>query len=242
MIPVLHLGPLAIPTYYLIISAVVSFCIYWSVKRSEQFKVSQTLTLNIDLVIMVSGFLGARLLHVLYENPDYYLKYPYAIFYIWQGGFVYFGGAIAAALATYVYCRINKIHFLPWADFYAPIMSLGYGLGRLACYFNGCCYGRVCAVDGSRYPTQLMAFGFEMLILIALLSLENKRFFKVPGQLFSLWVLLHSVARIVMEFYRDDERGPTLFSISISSWISLVLWLSATVALWLLSSRKRQTF
>ncbi len=242
MIPVLHLGPIAIPTYFLVISLVVSIGIIWSVRRSNQLRVSQTTTLNIDLVIMLAGFFGARMMHVFYENPAYYMQYPYAVFYIWQGGFVYLGGALTAGFATWLYCRIQDIDFLPWADFYAPILSFGYGVGRLGCFLNGCCYGRICDVDGSRYPTQLMAFGFEMLILASLLLLEKKRFFKAPGQLFFFWVLLHSVSRMIMEFYRDDDRGATLLNISISSWISLFLWVTSALFLWRLSLSKRQTF
>lgn len=242
MIPVLHLGPLEIPTYFLVISIVVSLGIIWSVRRSTQLHVSQTTTLNLDLTIMIGGFLGARLMHVFYENPAYYLQYPYAVFYIWQGGFVYYGGAMAAAFAAWLYCKKKKIAFLPWADFYAPIMSFGYGFGRLGCLLNGCCYGRICDIDGSRYPTQLMAFCFEMLILTTLLLIEKKRLFKVPGQLFALWIMLHSVSRMVMEFYRDDDRGASLFNISISSWISLFLWATGSLLLWRLSQGKRQTF
>jgi len=242
LIPVLHLGPIELPTYYLVISLVVSFCIFWAARRADKFQRSKNTTLDLTLVVMISGFLGARLFHVFYEMPSYYLEYPYAVFYIWQGGFVFYGGALASAVAAIIYCRLKKLSFFSWADFAAPVVSFGYGAGRLACYLNGCCYGRVCAADGTRYPTQLMAFGFEMLIVIALLELEKKRFFKQEGQLFCLWVLLHSVNRLIMEFYRDDERGPAPLNLSVSTWISLSLLIISGLYLWRLSRSKRQTF
>lgn len=242
MIPVLHLGPLELPTYYLVISLVVSASVIWSARRADQLQRSKTVTLDLALVLMVCGFIGARLFHVFYESPSYYFQYPYAVFYVWQGGFVYYGGALAAAAGAFFYLRAKKLPFLSWGDFAAPVLSFAYGAGRLACYLNGCCFGRVCDVDGSRYPTQLMAFGFEMAIVAALLFLEKKRYFKNPGQLFFFWILLHSINRMIMEYFRDDERGPTPLTLSISTWISLALFTVSVLFLWLNSRFRRQTF
>ena len=126
-------------------------------------------------------------------------------------------------------------------------MALGYGLGRLACFFEGCCYGKLCHLPWAiplkevdvvseqistslRHPTQLYAAGTELLTLGFLLWLE-KRHPKL-GVVFLSWVILHASGRIIMEAFRDDPRGPEVLSLPISSTVSIVFIFMAFVALW----------
>jgi prolipoprotein diacylglyceryltransferase len=44
-----------------------------------------------------------------------------------------------------------------------------------------------------------------------------------PGFIFSIWLLLHGAVRFAVEQFRDDFRGPKVFNLSVSSWISVVL-------------------
>jgi len=87
---------MAIPTYLLIISITYSLGIVWVVKRSQKLALDRSMALDICLCVMLGGFLGARLFHILYEMPNYYWEQPKEIFKFWQGGFVFYGGAIGA--------------------------------------------------------------------------------------------------------------------------------------------------
>lgn len=182
---------------------------------------------------MVTSLIGARLFHVFYENFEYYANDPLKVFYIWEGGFVYYGGALFSAFAAAIFLYIKSPKNLEaYFDLFAPVMSLSYILGRSACLLTGCCFGKTCdlpwAISG-RHPTQAYAMIFEVGALILILGLEKvpfserrPRFLAKPGAVFYVWLILHAFGRLIMEHFRDDFRGPD-FGLSISSWISVSL-------------------
>ena len=144
---------ISIPTYLLIISFAYSLGILWVVHRSQTSNLDRNLTLDLCFVIMISGFVGARLFHVFYESPEVYLNHPTWIIKVWYGGFVFYGGALTAFVASLLYLRLKKQPLAPWADLFAPVGAAGYAVGRLGCFFNGCCYGKICTLPwGFRFP------------------------------------------------------------------------------------------
>ncbi|WP_413558744.1 prolipoprotein diacylglyceryl transferase [Bdellovibrio sp. HCB209] len=240
MFPTIQLtSEIQIPTYYLVISIVAAICLFWVVRRSHQFKLSPTRALDLGLLIMVFGFIGGRLFHVFYENFTYYQEDFMRILYFWDGGFVFYGGALLAGFAgiSYLFFKAHD-EIENYIDLFAPVLALSYGLGRVACFLAGCCYGRSCdlpwAVNG-RHPAQLYAVFWELGVLMILLGLEKSRaemkFFKVPGRIFYFWMVLHGLGRLIMESFRDDFRGPTI-GFSISSWISWGIIILGLLLLW----------
>ena len=208
-------------------------------KRIQKKSLSKRIFLNLSLVIMFCALVGARLFHVFYESFDYYREDPYRILMLWEGGFIFYGGAFGAFFGSLIFLKIKKQDWRMWADFLAPILAFGYGLGRVACFFSACCYGRTCSLPwavnfpilaGTRHPVQLYAAFLEWGIALALLCLEKKTNTSTKvGSLFLTWLCLHSLARIFMEFFRDDFRGANFWGLSISTILSLsVLSLSLT--------------
>ena len=109
MYPFLIDPNLGIPTYLLVISLTYCLCILWVVSRAKKSKMSPTITLDFCLAIMIGGFIGARGAHITLEQWDYYWKDPIRILYVWQGGFVFYGGFVGAlAGSVYIFIR-NKI-------------------------------------------------------------------------------------------------------------------------------------
>ena len=190
---------------------------------------------------MIASLLGARLFHVFYENFEYYQTEPIKILFLWEGGFVYYGGALLAAFAAAIFLYLKSPRNMEaYFDLFAPVMSLSYILGRGACLLTGCCFGQVCdlpwAING-RHPTQAYAMIFELGALILILGLEKvplrdrrPRQLAQPGAIFYAWLVFHSLGRLIMEHYRDDFRGPA-WGLSISSWISVILIALATYLL-----------
>ena len=224
-----------IPTYLLIVSLSFSIAIMWALKRSANKNLSRNTVLDMTLGIMFGSLLGARGFHVFYEQPNNYLEDPLRVLMIWQGGFVFYGGAIGGFLGGLTVLKIKKEKWRPWADLIAPIGAFSYGLGRMACFLNGCCYGQVChlpwavrfpGIGGTRHPTQLYATFLEWGIGMLLLSLEKKKSFsQTQGRLFFTWITLHSIARIFMESLRDDFRGNPILGFSVSTFISIFLFI-----------------
>lgn len=241
MLPFISISSnLQIPTYFLIICFGVSVGMWWTQYRAKKLNLSVTTSLDLALLVCIAGFIGGRIFHVLYESPSYYFTNPIKIFSFWEGGFVYYGGLIASLLVSVIYLKKkDPKNFNSYFDLAAPILSLNYLLGRWACFFAGCCYGKSCSLPWSvqgLHPTQLYAVLTETLCLGIILWVEKRKFKSSDtssyqkGDLFLLWLTLHSSTRIIMEFFRDDFRGATYF-FSISTWISLAISLSALALL-----------
>ncbi len=231
MIPYISIGTLQIPTYFLVISLSLSLLLVFLSYRVDHFSKNRKLAFDIALLLMASGFVGGRLMHVFYEEWDHYKLHPELILYFWNGGFVFLGGLICCLITGYFFARIKKIKFSEWADFFTPIFSLSHAFGRIGCFLAGCCFGSQCILPwayAGRHPTALYLAGGEFLIFLLLLLVEKKRIFQLQGALFVLWLLLHSLMRFYVEFYRDDFRGvflqvPVFGSLSVSQVISLFI-------------------
>ncbi len=239
-----------IPTYLLYLSLLYSFLIFYLAKRVDHLDRPRKEAFDLAFILMVGGFIGGRLLHVFFEAPDYYRQDWTRLLQFWEGGFVFFGGLGAAVLGGWLYCRWKKISFLEWADFYAPIGALGYGLGRVSCLLAGCCYGRSCDLPWAiqlkwdqqqiwRHPTQIYASAWELVLYVILLGFERKRFFEDrKGLIFFFWITFHGLGRLMMESFRDDFRGDLLAGQTISTWISLALIAGGIAGLFLRTRAK----
>ncbi|MCJ8276146.1 MAG: prolipoprotein diacylglyceryl transferase [Bdellovibrionales bacterium] len=202
-LPQIHIGELTLPSYYAVISIACTICVYWFYRRCDSRNLNNRNAMDISLLILIIGFIGARLAHVLFEFPQYYLEHPIEILYFWQGVFVFYGGAILGYLSAAFYARRLKMTFWLWHDTLAPVMALGYAIGRVACFLEGCCYGKVCnlpwaihlhEVDSQgimpralSHPTHLYAIGTELITLAVLLFVERRR--PNLGVVFLLWVI-----------------------------------------------------
>jgi phosphatidylglycerol---prolipoprotein diacylglyceryl transferase len=237
MYPFLQIGPITISTYFLVISLASTVGAVWFLRRNAREKLSQVVAIDFTLVAIVGGFVGARLLHVFYEDPEFYRDHFSRVFAVWNGGFVFLGGVLGGVGAAYAYCLMRKIPFLMMLDLAVIPLSFAYAIGRDACFLNGCCYGRHCDLPWAvtlngvpRHPTQLYASGWEFLVLFALIKFESK--LKSPGRLTGLWLILHSIGRIIMESFRDDPRGDMIASLSLATWLSFGMIVMGIGLIW----------
>lgn len=237
MTPVLHFGDqFLLPSWILTLSLSLSVALIWLYVRAGARKIPRPESIDVALAMMVGAVFGGRLFHVIYEQPAYYAEHPLRILYIWEGGMVFYGALFGALLFAAIWTRGGKISRLKLADLFAPILGFAYAMGRIGCFLNGCCYGKKCELPWAvtfahhhefgievmpRHPTQLYATGWELLLVTALLIFERKA--RRPGMIFSVWITFHGLGRFIIEQLRDDDRGAAIFSLSISSWISLGL-------------------
>ena len=167
------------------------------------------------------------------------------------------GGLILAVSVALWYIRRIGLPLWTTCDVFAPGIALGHVVGRLGCFFAGCCYGKpadlpwaVTFTDpfaGSNvgtplnvplHPTQLYEAGAEAAILALLLSTEarGRRF---PGRTFWLYLLLYAISRYVIEIFRGDPRGGPIGIFSPAQFISVILAPLSVLMLFYLSRRAR---
>jgi phosphatidylglycerol:prolipoprotein diacylglycerol transferase len=186
--------------------------------------------LDLGSWIMLGAVVGARILYVIVEWPQFQAQ-PWTVLAVWQGGLVYYGGFIGAALTAYAVMRHKGLPIWSYADVLAPGLALGQVTGRFGCWFNGCCYGREDAAHGVVFPAlgdnipHLPVMLYEAAFCLALSAFlfsfySRKRF---DGQVFGLYLLAYAVWRFCIEFLRGDPERGTLVSsaLSPSQWISL---------------------
>jgi len=245
MKPELNLFGLLVPTYFLTLSIVFSFIIFALVKRAKSVNVDPNKALDLYLYILCGSFLGARIFFILYQDLSYFIENPTEVFSVWNGGFVFYGGFIGGTLSIVLFTKLRKESLTLWLNFCAPLLALGYGLGRMACLLNGCCFGAATDVwwgvhlhGALRHPTQLYAVFWELLLFALLIIYEKLRGFNSKPDVFSIWLIGHGFGRLIMEYFRADNRGALLFDQSVSTLISFVLIGSGFVILALVSLKK----
>ena len=121
-------------------------------------------------------------------------------------------------------------------DTFAVPVAVGVAIGRIGCFFGGCCYGVPTSlpwgivfphVDAShRHPTQLYEFSFHVVMACVLFSLQRAGKFR--GQLVKLYILAYLVYRFSTEFIRPETRlgiGLTAYQIGTLVLVPIFIWL-----------------
>jgi phosphatidylglycerol---prolipoprotein diacylglyceryl transferase len=193
--------------------------------------------IDLFFLTVLSAIAGARVLFVL-TNLTLYLNNPLAIFRLWEGGLVFYGGFVLAAAVAIVYLRIQRLPVWKLADACSPAISLGLFFGRIGCFFAGCCYGcqtslpfgviftnerSLAPLHVPLHPTQLYDAANGLVIFVFLLVWEKRKAF--DGQVFWLFLLLYSCGRFFVEMFRGDPRG-SIFNGLLSTSQGLGLFLA----------------
>jgi len=245
MYPVLfEIGPLTLRTYgvFVAVGFFAAFSLLYSEAKRKNFYPQKIL--DLELIILIFGILGARALHVL-VNLDFYAKNIPDIFLVWRGGLAFTGGFILAITAGAVFAVKNRLPFWKIADFVVPYVALGHAIGRIGCFLNGCCFGAPAAqpflgviFPGDaiyRHPTQLYA-AFLLLSIFIILKLAGERP-HAAGTIFTLYLGLYSAMRFFLDFLRGDN--PTYaFDLTVSQFICVFIF--ACSVFLLLFLRKKQ--
>lgn len=251
-------GTLHIYSYGLCIAVGVLLAVFLMKRRAakEGFPKPEDV-FDIAFTILVWGFIGARLFYVI-ENLSYYLAEPLKIFALWEGGLIFYGGAIAAFLGFALLMRKKKWPFWKTLDFVAPYGALTHAFGRLGCFLNGCCFGKACdlpwavrfpELSYAVHPTQLYE-AFYDLVLFAFLIQRRKRAASVScnvegeprpgrvrfeGEIALLYFLLYAMGRYTIEFLR--EPGWVGLGFTSNQWLSMAIIVAAFI---IFQSRRRK--
>lgn len=140
-LPFLHKG---FPVYSYGFMLMVAFFVAIAIARWRAGKeaIDPNKITDLGIYLVCAGILGARVFYVIqyFEN---YRDNLFGIFKVYEGGLVYYGGLFAAIVTLFVFARKHRLSFLKILDIVTPSTILGLGFGRIGCFLNGCCFGKV---------------------------------------------------------------------------------------------------
>jgi phosphatidylglycerol:prolipoprotein diacylglycerol transferase len=218
----LHLGPLSIRWYAL--AYIVGLVTGWQVMRRLVLKspavATQVQTDDFLTWATLGVVLGGRLGYVLFYQPMFYLKNPLQIPAVWTGGMSFHGGMLGVVVALILFCRLNAIPLLGFADRMAIVTPIGLGLGRVANFINGELWGRPApdwlpwrmifprADDIPRHPSQIYQALMEGLVLfIVVWTFSRRESIRARfGTLTGIFLIGYGIARIIGEFFREPDN------------------------------------
>ncbi len=119
----------------------------WRGKRNEGVILDDIL--DVGIVTVILGVVGARLYYVLTELD----RFPtlWSAFQIWNGGLGIYGGIIGGCLGIVIACKVKKLSWRKLFDMAAPGVMLAQAVGRWGNFFNGEAYGYPITAEGTRY-------------------------------------------------------------------------------------------
>ena len=159
-----------------------------------------------------------------------------------NSGIVYWGGLLGMLATLQIACNFRQCDFGEISDILGIVIPLFHVFGRMGCYFVGCCYGReytgLLAMpyrigwDGEwmlRFPTQLA----EVVLELSLFAIHFLRYSrqKQHGRVSLLfrYLLIYSVFRFVIEFYRGDAVRGVFHGISFSQIVCIMVLVGLSV-------------
>jgi len=238
MHPILFkIGPITVYSYGVCVALAFLVCSFLIWTNASLVGIPRKKMLDFVIVILVSGLIGGRLLHV-FLNLSYYKTVPIEIFFITQGGLAFQGALICSFIFGIIFLKRNSIPLWSAGDLVAPYAALGQSIGRIGCFLNGCCFGKYTSSSSLgvlfpgesllRLPTQIFYAVGLLSIYIILRYMLEKRILK--KSLIFLYLVLISFQRFFIDFLRGDIKQIYL-GLTVTQLISIFIFLIALIVL-----------
>ena len=247
MLPwLLHHPPISTYGTCLVVAILAAWL--WSRARARRAAVSQS---RIDLLVptvlafgLIGAWLGGTLTDALTGASDH--------------SHVLVGALLVSTAAGITYALLTKIPLGILGDILAPPLALCIAIGRIGCFFAGCCFGQVCAQPTSLtavtfprgsfaalfqhqsgpslpvYPVQLYESAACLLLALFVWRWRPADHRGITGQKFLAVGITYAVIRFCIEFLRADN--PPILGLTFSQWGALVI-AAASAATWLVRLR-----
>lgn len=225
-------GPITVYGYGVMIALGILVAYKVILYRAAKLNIGQSHIQNLLVIGLTGGFAGAKLLYWITQINNI-ADDPGILLNVSQG-FVVYGGIIGGIAAGYVYCRKKKINFLQHLDLFVPSLALAQGFGRIGCLLAGCCYGEethswvgitfqhseFAPNDVKLVPTQIMesVLSFSLFFVLLYLAQKNR---PSHGVIAGLYLVVYSLGRFGIEFFRGDLIRGQFGVFATSQWIAV---------------------
>lgn len=226
------------------------------------FYLCQKKDLNIDDLIVVSSVIslgaifGGKILYLLLNLKEiYYLNFSdlRTLNLIISSGFVFYGSLIGGLISILILKAFLKCNIKEYIKIIIVVIPLIHGFGRIGCYLVGCCYGIV--YNSKNFPTRIYnnsmiapnniplfpiqliesICNFGIFIILFIYYLNSKR----HKYIIDIYLIVYSITRFILEFFRGDRERGVIFGISTSQMISIVIIFMVILNILIIRSKEK---
>lgn len=240
----ISLGPLTIHLYGLIIAFAIYLSWFLAKKRAHLHKIPKSLFEDpILLLPLILGITGARLYHVI-DKWFFYSRDLWQIPSIWNGGLGIWGAIGGIVVGFALIAKKRRLSLLSLLDLVSPSLILGQAIGRIGNYVNQEGFGpptdspwAVYISPQNRPPDFINASHFHptffyeatLNVIFFVILINFAKRFRKPGQIFAAYLILYSLGRFIIEFWRIDTW--IIGTVKVAHLISIAAFLTALVIL-----------
>lgn len=184
------------------------------------FELKKETIVDLAPYLIIFGIIGARLYYCLMDF-GFYMRFPTEILAIRHGGISIHGAIIGGLLGLIIYAKRHNLSISKLCDVSAIGLALGQAIGRWGNFFNSEAYGLPTSLPWKLYiapqyrqipyqdydfyhPTFLYESILDLIIFGILLYFARSKKLKKDGNIALVYLILYSIARIIVEFIRID--------------------------------------
>lgn len=253
------IGPVTIHIYALCILMGIVLAVWITTTRWKKLGGNFDQVLDITLVSVPAGIIGARLYHII-TTPERFFGPDgdwAEMFRIWNGGLGIWGGVLFGALAAWAWCRHKHYPMALLADAIAPGLLVAQAVGRLGNWFNQelygapttlpwglklnmegtaighseqCYDGATCPSGTLFHPTFLYEMIWNLIGAAIIVYIGSKAMKKLKaGSLFAVYIMWYTLGRTWIESLRIDYAHEFL-GVRINVWVSMTVFVLGAVS------------
>lgn len=238
--------------YAVIIIAGFILATLYLLKRRSEFGLTKDNILDMFIIAIPSGIIGARLYYVLFNPSEFFGPGKWInIIKTWEGGLAVYGGIIAAVIAVFIFSKVKKIPPAVILDLGVLGLLIGQAIGRWGNFMNREAYGGETALPWKMglttagetvyvHPTFLYESIWNIIGFI-LIHIFSKKYRKYDGQLFLLYLAWYGFGRFMIEGLRSDSLYLFATDIRISQLVAAITFSVSVILLVRNKFRKKYT-
>lgn len=221
----------SITWYGLLITSGMVLAFFYCLYRAKQEGVKSDDIIDLAIVLIILGILGARLYYVIFEFDRFLATGGTVMQNIWQtfvnilnirkGGLAIYGGIIGGVLSAVIISKAKKIRLPVLLDMLAGGVMIGQIIGRWGNFMNAEAYGYACKLPwrmgievisgGGSFISPIIevhpTFLYESLwnlvgFVIMCFLYKNKKF---RGEIYAFYFFWYGVGRAIIEGFRSDS-------------------------------------
>ncbi|MDD6024015.1 MAG: prolipoprotein diacylglyceryl transferase [Oscillospiraceae bacterium] len=230
------IGSKPIYWYGIIIAVGFLLAVFYALRRSDQFGLTQDNIIDMLLCTVPAAIVGLRLYYCLF-SWDLYKDDPIRVLYIWEGGLAIYGGVIASVISVIIFTKVKKISTGAMVDIGGLGLLIGQSIGRWGNFMNREAYGAPTdsffrmgltdanGVTGYYHPTFLYESVWNAVGFVLLHFLSKRR--KFDGQIFIAYLGWYGLGRVMIEGLRMDSLYVPGTNLRISQLVAGLCFLGA---------------